>query len=450
MKAPISILLIVCLFTLLFSPISTWASDSKTDDNKSTFSQAELDQMMAPIALYPDSLLSQILMASTYPSNVAEAVTWSKNNPKQKGDEAVKAVQNKSWDPSVMSLVAFPQVLEMMGEQPDWVQNVGDAFLAAPDTVMNTVQTLRQKAKDEGNLKTTEEQKIVIEQASPEIIIIEPAKPSVVYVPVYNPTVVYGTWWWPAYTPYYYYPPRYGFGSAVVAGIGFGVGVAITNSLWGGCNWRRGDVDINVNRYNNINVNKNRINASNKTTNWNHNKNNRKGVPYRDKASQKKFNNDRSASKNRQDYRGRERGRDHGIDKTQNLNSRDSQRKRAQETLKQRGTDPAAARRQLSGASGDKVRNQVNKVDRSQAKNNFNSMDKSNLNQRKNNLSSKDRVNNSSPSNKRSNSSVGHKNRNSSLSGIQNQSRTSNNFNRGNRSRGSFGGGGHRGGGRRR
>ena len=98
------------------------------------FSEAELDQMMAPIALYPDSLLAQILMASTYPADIAEAVKWSTDNPDQDCDAAVEAVQDKSWDPSVMSLVAFPQVLTMMGEQPDWVQNVGDAFLADSET----------------------------------------------------------------------------------------------------------------------------------------------------------------------------------------------------------------------------------------------------------------------------------------------------------------------------
>jgi len=355
-------------------PIQVFASDSK-----STFSQAELDQMLAPIALYPDSLLSQILMASTYPANVAEAVKWSKSNPKQEGDAAVKAVQDKSWDPRVMSLVAFPQVLEMMGKEPDWVQDLGDAFLAESETVMDSVQDLRRKAKDEGNLKTTKEQKVIIEQptteqkvvveqqTTQEIIIIEPADPAVVYVPVYNPTVVYGTWWWPSYRPYYYSPPGYGFGSAIVAGIGFGIGVGITNSLWGGCNWGRGrgSVDINVNRYNNININSNnRLDASRKTSNWNHNGNNRR-APYRDKASQGKYNKKLGGADKRQDFRGRDG----------NKNTRDAERQRAQETLKKRGNDPAAARNKLSGAEGDKVRSQVSKIDRDQASNKFNSRD---------------------------------------------------------------------------
>ena len=177
-------------------------------EDATTFSEAELDQMMAPIALYPDSLLAQILMAATYPADVAEAVTWSKNNPGKEGDDAVEAVQDKSWDPSVMSLVAFPQVLEMMGEQPEWVQNVGDAFLADSEAVMDTVQKLRLKAREEGNLETTEQQKVIVEEpsSSETVVIIEPADPQVVYVPSYNPTIIYGSWWWSHYTPWYYRP----------------------------------------------------------------------------------------------------------------------------------------------------------------------------------------------------------------------------------------------------
>jgi len=318
---------------------------------EATFSEAELDQMMAPIALYPDALLSQILMATTYPADVAEAVKWSKNNPKQEGDATVDAVQDKSWDPSVMSLVAFPQVLSMMGEKPDWVQNVGDAFLAESETVMDAVQKLRKKAKDEGNLETTEQQKVIIEEpsSSETVIIIEPADPQVVYVPTYNPTVIYGTWWWPHYTPWYYYPPGYGFGSAVMRGIGFGIGIGITNSLWGGCHWGRGrgSVNINVNKYNNINVNRNKIDASKRNTNWKHNSNNRRGVPYRDNKSRQEFGNKRGGADQRKDFRGR-----------------DALRDKARATLDKRGVDPSDGRKQLQGAGGDKARDSVNRANR--------------------------------------------------------------------------------------
>jgi hypothetical protein len=320
-------------------------------DEKPTFSQSELDQMMAPIALYPDSLLSQILMASTYPADVADAVEWSKANPKQEGDAAVTAVKDKSWDPSVMSLVAFPQVLAMMGEKPDWVQNLGDAFLADPNGVMDTAQELRKKAKEEGNLETTKEQTVTVEgTASEKIIVIEPANPKVVYVPVYNPTVVYGTWWWPSYPPYYYHPVGWGFGSAVVRGIGFGIGIGITNALWGGCNWRNHSVDINVNRYNNINVNRNRLDVNSRNTNWQHNANNRKGVPYRDKGSRDRYAKNIGGADKRKDYRGR-----------------DADRAKAQAALKDRGLDPARERKQLAGAGGDRARDSVNRANRENA-----------------------------------------------------------------------------------
>lgn len=331
---------ILLITALSFQPLAV----AMAEDSNKTFSQEQLDQMMAPIALYPDSLLSQILMASTYPADVSEAVKWSKANTQQKGDDAVKAVQDKSWDPSVMSLVAFPQVLEMMGQKPDWVQNVGDAFLADSKGVMDTVQALRKKAKDQGNLETTKEQKVTVEeQAGQQVIVVEPANPTVVYVPTYNPTVVYGTWWYPAYPPYYYHP----IGTAFATGIAFGIGIGITNALWGGCNWGRGNVNINVNRHNNINVNRNHLNVNNRNTNWNHNSNNRKGVPYRDQASRQKYSKQRSGIDQRRDYRGR-----------------DAQRDKARSTLSQRGFDPAKGRQDLMGAGGSKARDSVNRVNR--------------------------------------------------------------------------------------
>jgi hypothetical protein len=189
-------------------------------------SKERLDQLLAPIALYPDSLLSQVLMASTYPADVALAVKWSKAHPADKGDAAVTKVVNEPWEASVQSLVAFPQVLATMGEKPDWVQDLGDAFLAQPEDVMDAVQRLRKLAQDAGQLKTPEQQKVVVQQAQPaqpSVIIIEPAQPQVVYVPTYNPTVVYGPWPYPAYPPVYIPPPPgYVFGNALMAGIAFG------------------------------------------------------------------------------------------------------------------------------------------------------------------------------------------------------------------------------------
>ncbi|MCK5359707.1 MAG: DUF3300 domain-containing protein, partial [Gammaproteobacteria bacterium] len=202
MKVLFSRISVLLLAALLVLPLSSAIAEG---DKKKTYSQQELDTMMAPVALYPDSLLSQILMASTYPGDVTEAVAWSKKNSKKTGDDAVKAVQTKSWDPSVMSLVAFPSVLEMMGQKPDWVEDMGNAFLSDSEIVMDTVQSLRKKAKDEGNLESSKEQKVdVKEESGTQVIIIEPADPTIVYVPTYNPTIIYGTWWWPSYYPYYY------------------------------------------------------------------------------------------------------------------------------------------------------------------------------------------------------------------------------------------------------
>jgi hypothetical protein len=197
-----------------------------------SFSREQLDQMMAPIALYPDSLLSQVLMAATYPADVAEAAKWSKANPNQKGDAALKAVEAQPWDPSVKSLIAFPQVLQTMGEQPDWVQNLGDAFLASSKDVLDSAQRLRNQAQKSGSLKSSEQQNVIVEQepqTQQTVIRIEPAQPDVVYVPAYNPAVVYGAWPYPAYPPYYYPPaPYYYPGAALATGIAFGVGVAAT------------------------------------------------------------------------------------------------------------------------------------------------------------------------------------------------------------------------------
>ncbi|MCG5077541.1 DUF3300 domain-containing protein [Paraburkholderia sp. RG36] len=240
-------------------------------------SNQQLDSLTAPIALYPDALLAQVLMAATFPQDVQAAAAWSKANPNLKGDDAVKAVASQPWDPSVQSLVAFPQVLATMDSKPDWVSQIGNAFLAQPGDVMDSVQRLRAQAQKAGNLKTTEQQKVIVQPATStsttQTIVIEPANPQVVYVPTYNPTVVYGAWPYPAYPPVYMPPPPgYAIATGFVSGLAFGAGIAVANSLWGGFGWGSHDVNINVNRYNNINVN-NRINTNHSTTNWNRNAN---------------------------------------------------------------------------------------------------------------------------------------------------------------------------------
>lgn len=337
---PAALLLLVLVVAV--SPIFPVLAADKT------FSQEELDQMMAPVALYPDALLSQILMASTYPDQVAEAAAWSKQNTKVKGDDAVKAVQDKPWDPSVASLVAFPQALAMMGDKPDWVSQMGDAFLAEPEKVMDTVQGLRKKAKEAGNLESSDQQTIIVEQASSQTIIkIEPSDPQVIYVPTYNPTIIYGTWWWPAYPPFYWPPPPgYGFATGVVTGIGFGIGIAITNSIWGGFDWHHHDININVNRYNNINVNK-KLDVNSNSVSWKHNSVNRKGKGYADAKSRQEYGQKLDGADRREEFRGR-----------------DAERDKARAALEKKGIDPAAERGKLTGAGGEQVREKVQGVDR--------------------------------------------------------------------------------------
>jgi hypothetical protein len=289
------------------------AQNTSTAPAAPVFKKEQIDQFMAPIALYPDALLSQMLMASTYPADVADAAAWSKANPKATGDAAVKQVAGQPWDPSVQSLVAFPEALAQMGLHPDWVRNVGDAFLAQPDDVMASVQRLRAQAQKAGNLKTTDQQKVIVQQSTPQttVIEIEPANPQVVYVPSYNPTVVYGTWAYPAYPPPYYPPPPgyyHPIATGLAAGLAFGTGIAVANSLWGGCDWGHNDVHIDVNRYNNINVNHHI--SGNGNVNWNHNAANRRGTPYRGSATQQRFNQGVGGAQQRQAFRGQSGGVD--------------------------------------------------------------------------------------------------------------------------------------------
>ena len=185
------------------------------------FKQEELDQMLAPIALYPDSLISEILMASTYPLEVVLADRWVNQNKNLEGDALTAALEKQNWDPSIKSLVNFPQVLSMMSEKLEWTEKLGDAFLAQEREVMDTIQRLRAKAQAAGYLNTTSEQRVTGEEGSIEI---EPANPQMVYVPVYEPTVVYGPWWYPDYPPFYYYPPDYFVGTAFLFAAGVVVG----------------------------------------------------------------------------------------------------------------------------------------------------------------------------------------------------------------------------------
>ncbi len=216
-----------------FAQYAVPATESAQAAAQGTFSQAELDQMLAPIALYPDPLLSQMLMAATYPLELVEAARWSRANPAFRGEDAVRAVQQYDWDPSVRSLVAFPRIVQMMDEKLDWTERLGNAFLAQEAQVMDTVQALRRRADEAGNLRSGG--RIQVERDG-ELILIEPADPALLYVPYYNPALIYGAWWWPAYPPVYW-PlwPEYD----LEPGLAWGNGIVITvGFFFGDCDWR--------------------------------------------------------------------------------------------------------------------------------------------------------------------------------------------------------------------
>ena len=299
------------------------------------FTPEQLEQIAAPIALYPDSLLAQTLMASTYPLEVVQAARFVKDNPNLQGDQLDAKLKDQDWDDSVKSLVSFPQVLSLMDQKLDWTQKLGDAFLDQQKELLDAVQRLRARAQAQGNLKSTPEQTVsvepapaaapaapgqtvVVQQQPAQIISIEPTNPQVVYVPSYNPTVVYGAWPYPSYPPYYPYPPGYAFGAAALS---FGVGMAVGAALWGGCNWGGGNVNVNVNRSANFSNNVNRTNVANTRTNqirqgqgagggrsnWQHNPEHRKGQQYRNQATQQKYNRGSNAQgvQSREAFRGR-------------------------------------------------------------------------------------------------------------------------------------------------
>ena len=257
------------------------------------FSKEQLEQIVAPMALYPDGLVSQMLMASTYPLEIVEAARWLKANPGLKDKALEEALKKQDWDASVKSLCGFPDVMKQMDENLDWTQDLGDAFLAQKTELMDTIQRMRGKAYDSGNLKTTEQQ--VVTQQQDKIIVIEPADPEVIYVPTYSSTVVYGGWSYPYYYyPPMYYPPPYGYGA-----VAFSVGVVWGAAIWGGCNWGWGgsDVDIDINRQNNFNRNTNIDGGRNQVNpnraggkqSWNHDASHRGGVNYRDNKTAQQY-----------------------------------------------------------------------------------------------------------------------------------------------------------------
>lgn len=299
---------LVWLILLVAAP----AFADRGPDGPAPYKPEEIEALVAPIALYPDPVLAQVLMASTYPLEIVYAARWVKANPDLKGDDAVQAVQNQTWDTSVKSLVAFPQVLEPMYDKLDWTQKLGDAFLAQQKDVFAAVQRLRSRANEAGNLKSNEQQQVLVEPAATgetSIVRIEPANPQVIYVPAYDPAVVYGAWSYPAYPPYYWPPyPAYYPGYYPGAGLAFGVGLIAAGAIFSDCNscWGGGDINIDSDRARNVDRNFDSSKRKNgeRGGRWQHDAAHRQGVAYRDNATRDKFAGAPGADR-RSQYRGR-------------------------------------------------------------------------------------------------------------------------------------------------
>lgn len=271
------------IIAMLVIPPGIPAEDSGESKQLDKFKKEELAQILAPIALYPDSLLAQILMASTYPLEVVEAERWVRQNKELKGDALDSALKEKNWDSSVKSLCHFQDVLFAMSDKLDQTRKLGDAFLSQEDEVMATIQELRRKAQEQGNLMTTEKQEVIIER---EIIRIEPVDPQVIYVPVYDPLYVYGPWWYPAYPPYYwYYPPGFVIsGGYIVFGppIFFGIGFS-----WAWFDWHIHHIHVDTHKTRRFH--KQHDDRDFDQPFWRHDTHHRRGVAYRDRRTSERF-----------------------------------------------------------------------------------------------------------------------------------------------------------------
>ncbi len=239
----------------------------------------QLDALVAPVALYPDPMLSQLLVASTYPLEIVQAQQWVQQNSNLKGSALADAAKKQDWDPSVQAMVAFPDLLKRLADNIKYTTDLGNAFLAQQSDVMDAIQRMRVKAKDSGKLASNEQQVVETKtEESKTVVVIQPANPEVVYVPSYNPTVIWGA-------PAYPYPPYPWGGVLAASAISFGVGVAV-GAMWGGgwgwgMGWGGNQININNNFINRNNFNNvGNVNRSGNRNTWQHNPQHRGGAPY--------------------------------------------------------------------------------------------------------------------------------------------------------------------------
>lgn len=338
---------LIYLVMLTFSlSLTSWSAMAETDVD---FTAAELDQMLAPIALYPDTVLSHVLIASTYPLEVVQADRWARNNTALKAEAAVAAVENQDWDPSVKALVAFPQILQQMSDDLAWTQRLGDAFLDSEARVMDAIQNLRSKAYASGSLDRLEHVHV---QRDKEVIIIEPAVERVIYVPVYDTRVVYGNWWWNDYPPVYWnYHNRYTY----VNGFYWGPRVHVSSNFYfSGFQWhRRHIVYVDYYRGQHPRFNNGRGIASyNGARSWRHNPTHRRGVAYHNDRVRQNYGSNRESYRSTQQSRSSQLRHNRGTDNRarQNLNAAE---RRSQTQQRDAHTKSDRVRERLSNSRPD-------------------------------------------------------------------------------------------------
>ncbi len=352
--------------------VQTQQPAASTEQPAAKLPPEQLDSLVAPIALYPDPLLSQTLVASTYPLEVIQLKQWLDQHKNLKDTALVDAVKKQDWDPSIQAMAPLPEVVKQLADNIKWTADLGNAFLAQQNDVMDAVQRMRKKANDAGNLKSSEQQKVetqVVENK--QVIVIEQANPQVIYVPSYNPTVVYGP---PVYPyPPLYYPPvgYYAAGMAISFGIGIAMGAAWGGGWGYGCGWGgNNNVYINHNNNNFNGGNRNNINGGNRNnigngnrgngnrpstlpsqgggrSNWQHNPQHRGGAPYSDRATADRFGGTTRGDSvaNRQ------------VNARQNIGAQPRQQPSGGRDMSGRGAGPSAGTRDMSRGGGDRVGN---------------------------------------------------------------------------------------------
>jgi hypothetical protein len=294
---------VLCAILLAPGPFTPrlLAQDAASPAGPPAFTEEQLNGLVAPVALFPDPLLAQVLVAATYPLQIVEAHQWLQQNKAKSVEERVGAAKERSWDPSVQAMVTFDDLLERMAKNIKWTTDLGNAFLDEQERTMDAVQSMRLKAKEAGKLDSTPEQTVeIVREVEREVIIIQPANPQVIHVPVYNPVVIWGPWvnpWMPMFWPM----PPMGMGMWMGFGMGMSIGMAWGCCGWGwGMGWGRGNVVINNNFFvrnnfpgNNVNIGGgggNNINVGGgggigggreRISDWRHEPANRQGVPYR-------------------------------------------------------------------------------------------------------------------------------------------------------------------------